>query len=91
MGIVLDLIILAIIGLCAFFAAKKGFVSTLLECVGFILAIILAVNLAGPIAAFTYDSAIKPSVVDSITESVESATYSQICPVLLHQCLNLQE
>jgi len=74
MGIVLDLIILAIIGLCAFFAAKKGFVSTLLECVGFILAIILAVNLAGPIAAFTYDSAIKPSVVDSITESVESAS-----------------
>ncbi len=73
MGIILDIIILLIIGLCAFFAAKKGFITTLLECVGFILAIIIAVNIAGPIAGFTYDNAIKPSITEAISTSAADA------------------
>ena len=73
MGIVLDLIVVAIIGLTAFLAAKKGFIRTLIEFVGFILAIVLAINLSSLLAGITYDGAIKPSVTESIVTSVEEA------------------
>ncbi len=72
MGIVLDIIIVLIIGLCAFLAAKKGFVLTLIELVGFIIAIVIATNVSAPLAQITYDKAIKPTVTNAIASSFES-------------------
>lgn len=69
MSIILDAIIVLIILLFVFLSAKKGFVRTLIEVVGFIAAIAIALSISTPIANFCYDSAIQPIV----TKTVESA------------------
>ncbi len=74
MGIILDIIIVLIVGLCAFLSAKKGFVLTLIEVVGFVIAILIATNVSGPLAEVTYDKAIKPAVSDAIFDSFEIDT-----------------
>ena len=68
MSIILDAIIVLIIILFVFLSAKKGFVRTLIEVVGFIAAITIALSLSTPIANFFYDSAVQPIV----TKTVES-------------------
>lgn len=69
MSIILDAIIVFIIILFVFLSAKKGFVRTLIEVVGFIAAIAIALSVSTPIANFCYDSAVQPIV----TKTVESA------------------
>ena len=64
MGIILDLIILAIIVIFAFLSAKKGFVRTLIELVGFFLAIFIASSISPAISNGVYDKFIEPAIVD---------------------------
>lgn len=66
MGIILDLIILAIIVIFAFLSAKKGFVRTLIELVGFFLAIFIASSISPAISNGVYDKFIEPAIVDSV-------------------------
>ena len=70
MSIVLDVIVLAIIGITAFIAAKKGFIATVIELVGLLLAFYLAFTLSAAAANFTYDQFISPSIQETITDSV---------------------
>ncbi len=63
MGIVIDLIIIAVIALVAFISAKQGFVRTVIGIVGFIVAIVLSFTLSKPIANYTYDKFIEPQVI----------------------------
>ena len=71
MSLILDGIILLIVIVCALLAAKKGFVRTLIELVGFVLAIIVAFMVANPVAGFIYDSAVKPVAESAIQTVVE--------------------
>ena len=71
MNILLDIIIIAIIGITAFISAKRGFVRALISAVGFVLAIILAFSLSGPIAASVTENYVKP-VVEEQTLSILS-------------------
>ena len=66
MGIILDLIVLAIIVIFAFLSAKKGFVRTLIELVGFFLAIFIASSISPAISNGVYDKFIEPAIVDSV-------------------------
>ncbi len=70
MGVVLDIIVVGIVLLSAFMAAKKGFARTLVELVGYILAIVIAVGLSSVVADYTYDNVIKPAAVSAITDVV---------------------
>ena len=70
MGIVIDLIVLAIIGLFVLICAKKGFVKTLIESVGVILAIVVAFLITQPVSEAVYDSFIEPSIIESTKEKV---------------------
>ncbi len=73
MGIVLDIIIIAIITVTAFLSAKRGFVKTAVELVGFVLASYLAFALSAPLSAFIYGSWIEPGVSSSIAEKIAEA------------------
>ena len=71
MSYILDGIIVLIVLLFVFLSAKKGFVRTLIEVVGFIAAIVIAFTISSPIANVTYDKLIQPSVVKTV-QSVAS-------------------
>ena len=71
MGIVIDLIIVAIILIVALISAKQGFVRVLIEVVGFVLALLLAFSISVPLADTTYQ---QPKIVESGSESVNQST-----------------
>ena len=80
MGIILDLIVLAIIGICIFLSARHGFVRTLIEIVGFLLVIFLANNVSPIISEYTYNKVIEPAVVNSV-EGLEINTNTDNVPI----------
>ena len=55
MWIILDLIIVAIVLLFVFISAKRGFARTIVEFVGYILAVYLAFAVGGIISTAVYD------------------------------------
>lgn len=68
-GIILDLIIIAIVALCVFLSARHGFVRTLIEVIGFIASISIAFTISSPLASVTYDKIIEPSIVSKVDEA----------------------
>ncbi|MBQ8203857.1 MAG: CvpA family protein [Clostridia bacterium] len=73
MSIILDVIILAIVLLSVLLSAKRGFVKSIIEVAGFVAAIILAISVSGPLAEFTYDKVIEPSVIKIVEESAAAS------------------
>mgnify|MGYP003431367193 CR=1 FL=1 len=71
MSMVLDIILIAIFAAFVLFAAKKGFVKTLLELVATILALVLAYQLSPVIAQGAYDGIVKESMITSIEEQLD--------------------
>ena len=69
MSLILDLAVVAVILINVILSAKKGFVKTIVEVVGFIAALSLAFSLSTPIAEYTYDSFIGPAVENRLSES----------------------
>ena len=75
MSIVIDLIVVAIIALIAVISAKKGFVCTVIEVIGFIAAFLVAFSLSTPLVEVTYDKFIEPPILNSIKEdTIENTT-----------------
>lgn len=66
MSIIIDLIAIGIIVLFAILSAKKGFVRSLIEVVGFILVMLFAVNVSPALADKTYDKFVEPSIIGSL-------------------------
>ncbi|MBE6760730.1 MAG: CvpA family protein [Ruminococcaceae bacterium] len=78
MWMILDLIILAIIGFFVFTSAKRGFVRTVLEVIGYFLAIYLAFTLGGLLADVIYNSLIEPNIIKSVSENITLSTGANI-------------
>ncbi|MEG1886664.1 MAG: CvpA family protein [Oscillospiraceae bacterium] len=72
MSIVLDLIILAIVVLTIFYSAKRGFVRTVLELVGFVLALLVASNCSTYLSNFVYDNMIEAKLNQTVCQFVET-------------------
>lgn len=72
MNYLLDLIVVLIILVSAVLAAKKGFVRTLIELVGFLLAVVISVSLSSYIADAVYSDYVKPNVVEAVFETIEN-------------------
>lgn len=70
MSYILDAIIIFIILLFAFLSAKKGFVRTLIEVIGFVAAIVVALTFSSPISNLVYDSSIHPIVAKTVESAV---------------------
>lgn len=76
MGIILDVIIIAVIAIFVLIGAKRGFAKTAVETVGFFLSVYLAFTLCTPISTAISDSTIKPAVVSNITEAISNTAQS---------------
>ncbi len=69
MSFILDGIVILIVLLFVLLSAKKGFVRTLIEVVGFIAALAIAFSVSEPLAEITYDNFIYSSVEETIQET----------------------
>lgn len=78
MWIIFDLIIIAIIAFYVFLSAKHGFVQTVIEFIGFGLAIYFAFIIGGAIAQPVYDNTMKPEIIESVKASVEKSGEANI-------------
>ncbi len=74
MSIVIDLIILAIILICAIISAKYGFTRTVIELVGFIAILIFVNSVSTPIAEKIYDLKIEPSIISAVQKDSNDGT-----------------
>lgn len=70
MALILDLLIIAIIALSVFLAYKKGLIRTLFSLVGFVAAVVLAINLSAPVAKWLNDEFINPAVKNVVLSAV---------------------
>ena len=78
MGIFLDIIILAVFGVAIAFGMKKGFVRTVVDFVGGIIAAVAASVLGRLVSAGIFDAFIRPSLVASLSEKIgETANAAQ--------------
>lgn len=71
---VLDLIFLTYFILVCIRSAKKGFIRTLIEIIGFVIAAIFAYWLSQYIAQYFYQHAFRPSIVSAIAQQMEQIT-----------------
>lgn len=73
MNYVLDIVLILIVLISAIISAKKGFVKTLIELVGFVLAILVAFSASSVIANYIYTNMVEPVAVDSISSAISNA------------------
>lgn len=77
----LDLIIVLIIGITVFFAAKNGFIKTAISAVSFIVAIAVTAAFAAPFAEIIKETA--------VAQTIEEATETQISDILIENSYEL--
>ena len=70
MALVIDLAIILIVALVVWRSAVHGFVRTVVELAGYILAATLAFSLAGYVADEIYERAVRPQVVSTVEQSL---------------------
>lgn len=73
MGILIDIIILAIIAVSAFFAHKKGFIGTIFSLLGTLVAIVLSIILCNPVSTVVDQQYVNPAVKSYIQTTVEKS------------------
>ncbi len=73
MNYLIDAVLLVIIVLCIIRSAKKGFVRSLIETIGLIVALVLAASCGNFVAQTVYDNTVRPTVSSAIEESFTDA------------------
>ncbi len=76
MWIFLDLSVIAIIIVCVILSARRGFVRTAVETVGFVAALFIAFSFSTPLAELTYDKVIEPRIVEAACESTTDTVHN---------------
>ena len=71
LGLLLDVMVIAIVAVTVYFSAKRGFVRTLIEVVGFVAAFLIAFTVSSPLANATYDRIVEPSIVSTAENAVD--------------------
>ena len=74
MSLVLDLLVVGIVLLFLVLGIRKGFVTTLLEVVGTLLAIVIAFSLSVPFSEAVYDSFVEKTVSQSVDSALAGYT-----------------
>ena len=68
MGIAIDIIIVLVLLFFIWSSARRGFVRTIIDIVGYILTMFVAFSISGTIANAAYDNFVKPSMSNAIEE-----------------------
>ena len=76
MGIIIDLIIVAILAICIFFGYKNGLTKSLIKILSFVIAVIVAAIFFKPVSNYIIenteiDNNIRQAVIDTISHDVE--------------------
>ena len=74
MNIIIDVILVAIIAVSAFFAYKKGFIGTLFSLAGTVAAIALSITLCATVSGFINDNFVNPTVKSYIIKVIDSSS-----------------
>ncbi len=72
MGYVMDIILVAVFGICVYTATKKGFIKTVLGTVSMLLALILTFAFYQPVKEKMLESSLTTGVKEVIVEKLES-------------------
>ncbi len=76
-SIVLDVVLLAILAVSVFLAYKKGFIKTLFSLVGGLIAVILALHLCTPVAAWLNEKFIEPTIRTTVLTAVNGSALAE--------------
>ncbi|MBQ5590401.1 MAG: CvpA family protein [Clostridia bacterium] len=68
MHYIFDLIIIGVVAFFMVIGARKGFVKSAIEIVGYILAFLIAFSVSNYVADYVYENKIKESVISSVSE-----------------------
>ncbi len=74
MGIAIDIIIVLVLLFFIWSSARRGFVRTVIDIVGYILAMFVAFSISGTIADAAYDNFVKPSMSSAIEEKLSEGS-----------------
>lgn len=74
MSLVLDLLVVGVVVLFIVLGVRKGFITTLVEVVGTLLAIVIAFSLSVPLSEAIYNGFVEPSVTQSVDAALEGYT-----------------
>lgn len=74
MALIIDMVIIAIVAFVVWRSAAHGFVRTVIEMVGYILAALLSITLSGIAADSIYTNAIRPAVIESVEDQIYNAS-----------------
>lgn len=87
MWIIIDLLVVAVVLLYIFLGTKRGFARGFIEVVGFFAALYLAFFISTPVANFTYDHLIGPSIEHKTEATMEKLNYPTITADVIWQSL----
>ena len=76
MWILLDVLVVLVVLFNIYLCVKRGFVRTVIELVGYFLAIYLAFTFSGVVANFVYDNYIGPNIAEDIVNEVSFSSDS---------------
>ena len=79
MNFVVDLILVLIVAVCAWYGHKKGFILSFFNFFGGLISFVLGSFLARPLGAFVSDSVLKPFMTDYISIIHELETNWKYC------------
>ena len=82
LSIILDILILAIIAFFIVLSSKHGFVKTFISFVGCIAALVLSIVLSWVVSDLIYGSFVRPSLVSSVEEYLDSKTFVSVAEML---------
>ena len=74
MSLVLDLLVVGVVLLFLVFGIRKGFVTTLIEVVGTLLAIVIAFSLSVPLSEAVYNTFVEKTVSQSVDNALAGYT-----------------
>ncbi len=75
--LILDLLVVAVIGVSVFFAYKKGFIKTLFSLLGGLIAVVLAISLCTPVANWLNQAFVGPAVRNTVLTAVNGSSLAQ--------------
>lgn len=78
MSWILDLLVVGIVLIFLWLGIRKGFVTTLLEVVGILLAIVIAFSVSAPLSETIYNSFVEPTVSQSVDNALANYTGNAI-------------
>lgn len=93
MGFILDVILVLIITVSVYFSIAKGFVRSLIEVIGYVLSIIIAIALGSALANYIYDISIEPVATSAITTAIEEKNSGALdsTPTYIKSFLNMAD